>query len=371
MMQWWKVTGVAMFFFAIGADFATVHVETWQRLIDSGVVAYKKGRYAEAEDILQAAVKAAEKTGKQDRRLVISLNNLAIVYDRQRKYTRAEPPYKRSLAIHEISAGSARREIGASLLDLANSISTMAEHDLAHGNDHANAQRLFQQALAIKEKVQGAKHPDVSVCLSRLAQVYQKQGKYAKAESLFRRALAIVEDAVGGGRLPENPSLVWRLNNLAQLYLSQGNYKKAEPLFRRALETVERGNGPEHPFVAGVLNDQAKLYRDQGHYAEAKFRYQRALAIYEKLLGSEDPHVADTLNELGVCYFRQGKYPDAEPLFKRALAIQEKILGPEDAAVATTLENYGALLRKTNRSAEAARMQARAKSIRDLPIGLD
>jgi tetratricopeptide (TPR) repeat protein len=59
------------------------------------------------------------------------------------------------------------------------------------------------------------------------------------------------------------------LNNLALLYGHQGRYADAEPLLKRALAIWEKALGPEHPQVAMSLNNLASLYQDQGRYAEA------------------------------------------------------------------------------------------------------
>ncbi len=49
------------------------------------------------------------------------------------------------------------------------------------------------------------------------------------------------------------------LNNLANLYHAQGKYAEAEPLYKRALAIVEKALGPEHPHVAARLNNLAQL----------------------------------------------------------------------------------------------------------------
>ena len=46
---------------------------------------------------------------------------------------------------------------------------------------------------------------------------------------------------------PDHPTVATRLNNLASLYQSQGRYAKAEPLYRRALEIDEKAFGENHP----------------------------------------------------------------------------------------------------------------------------
>jgi tetratricopeptide (TPR) repeat protein len=64
----------------------------------------------------------------------------------------------------------------------------------------------------------------------------------------------------------------------------QGRYAEAEPLCKRALAITEKALGPDHPMVGTRLNTLASLYRSQGRYAEAEQFYQRALAITEKAL---------------------------------------------------------------------------------------
>jgi tetratricopeptide (TPR) repeat protein len=63
------------------------------------------------------------------------------------------------------------------------------------------------------------------------------------------------------------------------LYRAQGRYAEAEPLYQRSLAIREQALGAEHPDVAQSLNNLAELYRAQGRYAEAEPLYARSLAI--------------------------------------------------------------------------------------------
>ncbi len=45
----------------------------------------------------------------------------------------------------------------------------------------------------------GQEHPDTATSLNNLAELYKAMGDYAKAEPLYRRALAIREKALGQG----------------------------------------------------------------------------------------------------------------------------------------------------------------------------
>ena len=79
------------------------------------------------------------------------------------------------------------------------------------------------------------------------------------------------------------------LNNLAGLYQAMGRYAEAEPLYRRSLAIWEKQLGPDHPHVATSLNDLAALHRAIGRYGEAEPLYRRSLAIDEKRLGATTP----------------------------------------------------------------------------------
>ena len=91
--------------------------------------------------------------------------------------------------------------------------------------------------------------------LNNLAALYAKQGKYEQAEPLFQRALAIRERVLGA----EHPDTASSLNNLAILYRNQGKYEQAEPLYQRALTIYERVLGAEHPDTKRVRENYLEL----------------------------------------------------------------------------------------------------------------
>jgi tetratricopeptide (TPR) repeat protein len=66
---------------------------------------------------------------------------------------------------------------------------------------------------------------------------------------------------------PEHPYVANSLNNMASDYYALGRYAEAQPLYQRALAIQEKVFGPEHPDVASSLNNLAELYDAQGQYA--------------------------------------------------------------------------------------------------------
>ena len=118
---------------------------------------------------------------------------------------------------------------------------------------------------------------------------------------------------------PDHPDVAISLNDLANLYQRQSRYADAEMLYKRSLAISERALGPDHPDVAASLNNLAMLYKDRGRLPDAEQLIKESLAITEKGLGSNHPDLAVTLVNLGLVYenafarrYSQPRSPNAE-----------------------------------------------------------
>ncbi|KAB1988789.1 tetratricopeptide repeat protein, partial [Haemophilus parainfluenzae] len=85
------------------------------------------------------------------------------------------------------------------------------------------------------------------------------------------------------------PSVAESLGNLANLYQIQGRYGKAESAYKEALRIVQKQLGERHPRVAQILNNLASLYLDEGRYRETESLLNQALAIRRQQLGNNHP----------------------------------------------------------------------------------
>src|SRR5262249_55964936 len=117
--------------------------------------------------------------------------------------------------------------------------------------EHTNwpfCDRLLPHALACDRWIEsmGLEFPEVARLLTQAASYLNARARYAEAEPLSRRALAIREHVQG----PDHPDTATSLNNLAGLLDDQGKLPEAEPLYRRALAIRERVLGPDHPDTA-------------------------------------------------------------------------------------------------------------------------
>jgi tetratricopeptide (TPR) repeat protein len=230
---------------------------------------------------------------------------------------------------------------------------------------YAEAEPLLQRALAITEASLGQDHPNVTIPLNNLASLLHDTNRLADAEPLIRRALAIDEANFG----PNHSRVAISLNNFALLLQDTNRLEEAEPLLRRALAIDEASFGRDHPTVAIRLNNLAELLRVTQRPSEAEPLYRQALAIDEANFGPNQPIVANRLNNLAVLLQDTNRVEEAEPLLRRALAITAANYGAEHTEVAAGLNNLAGLLLATTRFAEAEQMYRRALAIDEAMLG--
>lgn len=230
---------------------------------------------------------------------------------------------------------------------------------------YAEAEPLFKRSLAIRERALGPEHPEFATSLNNLGEVYREQGRFAEAEPLYRRSLTIKEKVLG----LDHPQVARSLKGLGEILDEQGRDAEAASLYRRSLAILEKAHGPEHPDVAAMTSFVASSIESQGRYVEAEQLYRRVLAIYEKAFGPEHVNVAGALSSLGILYRKQDRFDEAELLHKRSLAIREKALGSEHPDVAVTLANLARLYWERRRYAEAEPLYKRSLSIRERALG--
>jgi tetratricopeptide (TPR) repeat protein len=268
-----------------------------------------------------------------------------------------------SLTPHLMSVCGTEKANAAASAECADLLNRAGEYFLVRGA--YEARRLFERALAIREKVLGAEHPDTATSLNNLASSIRAQGDLAGPRSLYERALAIRDKVLG----PEHPDTATSLSDLAFLIQDQGDFGGAQPLCKRALAIRDKMLGPEHPDTATSLNNLGFLLQVQGDLTGARPLFERALAIRDKVLGPEHPDTAWSLNKVARLLLEQGELAGARPLLERALTICEKVFGPEHPDVAMTLNNQGILLRVQGDLAGARPLEERALAIRERVLG--
>jgi|GEM_PF-621297 len=114
------------------------------------------------------------------------------------------------------------------------------------------------------------------------AQDYRLKEKYAEALPLYEQVLAFWENAPSSAF---DFQVVITLSDLATVNLKLGNYAKAEALYKRALAINE---DQKVVVTDGTLLGLALAHHAQGHKAEAKALYEQILKIWKERFPKEN-----------------------------------------------------------------------------------
>src|SRR5262249_8073328 len=169
-----------------------------------------------------------------------TLGNLGATYQAMRRSDEALPLLRRVVAIYETTVPeSLNAAIGHDLLGII----------LTELRSFDQAERAYQRASAIFEKVLGADNPQLAITLSNLGAMRAGQGRRAEAVKLLQRADRILEAAYG----PNHLDVAECLTHLSEAQRLLGHYNDALALSERSLGIVAKALGPDHPGVVPPL----------------------------------------------------------------------------------------------------------------------
>ncbi len=281
----------------------------------------RQRKYAEAQPVYQKAAAIYRKLFGADEEDPITAHwydKLADNLNNQGKYAEAQPLLEKALAIH-------RKRLGEEDPDTASSYEKLADN-LNNQGKYAAAQPLYEQALAIRRKVQGEEHGDTAASYTALAMNFWSQGKDAEAEAIFRKLDGDGEDNA--------PNTAQWYNKFADDLNTQGKYAEAQPLLEKALAIHRKRLGEEHPDTAKGYDSLADNLESQKKYAKAQPLLEKALAIRRKALGDQHLDTARGYSDLALNLSTQGKLAEAQPLLEKAQAIHRKLRGNEESETA-------------------------------------
>src|SRR5262249_17451300 len=162
--------------------------------------------------------------------------NCAQALQQQRRYEEAEGSYRKALEL-AMSFGERDRRVGISLAELAE-IRQIREAT-------AEAESLFIRAASILKSVP-AERRNYAACLHNLAGLYHGQAKYRQALGVYLEVLPVSRQLFR----PDDPNMAQTLLTVAQLYSITGRYQEAEQSFLEGLRIADRSGSQEHELLA-------------------------------------------------------------------------------------------------------------------------
>jgi len=189
--------------------------------------------------------------------------------------------------------------------------------------------------------------------LEDLARIKASLGNLDRAETLYRRSLAL--------RMDGNPDLLASIPvrvRLAQVLVSEKKFPEAEQEGYTVIALRTRAVGANLPGAnqADLAGDNAllaRIFQVQKKWQAAASAWQTVAAIQADAYGDEDLRLADTLDRLSDCRFEMGLVDPAIDPLRRALVIRELNLGTMHADIAATTDHLGKILYYAKRFSDA------------------
>ena len=248
------------------------------------------GQLQEAEGLLRlAAGGLARKLGDDHPAVGASLSNLAAVVQKRgacayyrgdyadasgaRDY--AEALYRRALGVFDRDA---RTPPATTLTALRNLGDCLVEN-----GKPAQAAPVLGRVVQLRERL----GLPLLNCVEDHAAMLHDAGKYGEAEALYRRALALAQEAFGAESVDALPAR----ENLAALLWDAGKAGEAEPEYRIVLERLEALVGGAHPDAAAARHDLGEVLVELGRGDEARPLLARALEGYGAYFAADHPDV--------------------------------------------------------------------------------
>ena len=239
------------------------HPKTARAASDLGLYLGRRGQRSRAAEFLRRALAIDQKVlGEDHPRVIEDFENLASVL-----------PVKEAVPLLERAAQSRDARVAARNLTrlaairespdlyrqaIAKEETAARLNDLALLLDPPEALPLLRRALLLREKQLGSAHPETAATLNNLANVLLALDRVSVAEPLQRRALRVLENALG-----DHPRVAVAASNLADILRAKGDIAGARKLYERALAIDEKVYGPDHPEVTADIENLASVLTEK------------------------------------------------------------------------------------------------------------
>ncbi|OIW12402.1 hypothetical protein TanjilG_04151 [Lupinus angustifolius] len=182
----------------------------------------------------------------------------------------------------------------------------------------------YQKALSVFKSAKGENHPTVASVYVRLADLYNKIGKFKESKSHCKNALRIF-----GKSNPGIPSeeVASGLIDVAAIYQSMNDLGRGLKLLKKALKIY--GNAPGHQStIAGIEAQIGVIYYMLGNYSDSYDIFKSAIAKFRASGEKKSALFGIALNQMGLTCVQRYAINEAADLFEEARTILENEYGP-------------------------------------------
>ncbi|MBD2205466.1 CHAT domain-containing protein [Calothrix sp. FACHB-1219] len=230
-------------------------------LLQQGKLLYDAGRFAEAVEVLQQAVKAYQNQG-DNLALAATLGNLSLAYQQVGNWTQAQQVISQSLILLKKDANKQNSLIFAQMLDI------QGRWQISTGQAEA-ALITWQQAEKIYTQLNNQN--GIVKSLINQSQAWRSQGAYRRAKEILKEVDKKLQ------LQPDSIAKAVQLRSLGDILLAMGDGEKSQTLLQQSLNIAK--NLQSSADIGASYLSLGNNYRTQQNKAQAIADYQNAVEI--------------------------------------------------------------------------------------------
>ncbi|KAL8529852.1 hypothetical protein ACS0TY_007056 [Phlomoides rotata] len=208
--------------------------------------------------------------------------------------------------------------------------SEVASVDCSIGDTYLSLNRYdeaifaYQKALTSLKSTKGENHPAVASVFVRLADLYNKTGKFRDSRSYCENSLRIYEKPIPGIAPEEIAS---GLTDISAIYESMDELEQALKLLQKALKIYNDAPGQQNT-IAGIEAQMGVMYYMLGNYSDSYSSFRSATTKLRASGEKKSAFFGIALNQMGLACVQRYAINEAVQLFEEARTILEQEYGP-------------------------------------------
>lgn len=314
-------------------------------LLESSIYCYEEGLEIQRQTL-----------GDMDPRVGETCRYLAEAHVQALQFEQAERLCQRALDIHKVNGETTsveeaadRRLMGlicdtkgdheaalehlvlASMSLVSNGQETeVASVDISIGDIYLSLARYdeavfaYRKALTAFKASKGENHPAVASVFVRLADLYNRIGKFRESKCYCESALRIYNKPIPGSSQEE---IATGLTNVSSIFESMNEHEQALKLLQKAVKMYKNSPGQQST-IAGIEAQTGVLHYILGNYEESYLSLENAITKLRACGEKKSAFFGVVLNQMGLACIQRFAISEAANFFDEARSILEQECGP-------------------------------------------
>ncbi|KAL6960603.1 Protein KINESIN LIGHT CHAIN-RELATED 2 [Sarracenia purpurea var. burkii] len=323
--------------------------ETCRYVAEAHVQAFQ---FDEAEKLCQLALAIHKENGSPanpqeaaDRRL------MGLICDSKGDFESALEHYV--LASMAMAANGQETDVASIDCSIGDSYLSLARYD--------EAIFAYQKALNLFKSTKGENHPSVASVFVRLADLYNKIGKFRESKSYCENALRIYAKS-------PSEEIASGLVEVSAIYESMNEPEQALKLLQKALDIFGSAPGRQST-IAGIEAQIGVLYYMMGSYSDSYNSLKNSISKFREIGEKKSAPFGVALNQMGLACVQLYAINEAADLFEEAGNILENEYGPYHPETLGVYSNLAGTYDAMGRSIDAIEILEYIVGMREEKLG--